>query len=71
MTTPTTISRQKTAQKQDSTKQDCTKLQNCTTRLHKNKFGSKIKTHYFNVGNEVDVDGLIDKVKDIHATGIL
>jgi hypothetical protein len=38
---------------------------------NENKFGSKIKTHYFNVGNEVDVDGLIKQVKQIHATGIL
>ena len=36
-----------------------------------NKFGSKIKTHYFNVGNNIDVDDLIEKVKDIHATSIL
>ena len=36
-----------------------------------NKFGSKIKTHYFNVGNNIDVDDLIEKVKDIHATNIL
>ena len=38
---------------------------------NENKFGSKIKTHYFNVGNEIDVDDLIKQVKDIHATGIL
>jgi len=37
---------------------------------NENKFGSKIKTHYFNVGNEIDVDDLIDKVKSIHATSI-
>ena len=36
-----------------------------------NKFGSKIKTHYFNVGNDIDVDDLIKQVKQIHATGIL
>jgi hypothetical protein len=38
---------------------------------NENKFGSKIKTHYFNVGNDIDVDDLIKKVKHIHATGIL
>jgi len=38
---------------------------------NENKFGSKIKTHYFNVGNDIDVDDLIKKVKQIHATGIL
>jgi hypothetical protein len=38
---------------------------------NENKFGSKIKTHYFNVGNEIDVDDLIDKVKVIHGKDIL
>lgn len=38
---------------------------------NENKFGSKIKTHYFNVGNNVDVDELIEKVKIIHGKDIL
>jgi hypothetical protein len=38
---------------------------------NENKFGSKIKTHYFNVGNDIDVDDLIDKVKIIHGKDIL
>jgi len=38
---------------------------------NENKFGSRIKTYYFNVGNEIDVDDLIKQVKQIHATGIL
>lgn len=38
---------------------------------NENKYGSKIKTHYFNVGNNVDVDDLIDKVKIIHGKDIL
>lgn len=38
---------------------------------NENKFGSKIKTHYFNVGNNVDVDDLIEKVKIIHGKDIL
>jgi hypothetical protein len=38
---------------------------------NENKFGSKIKTHYFNVGNDIDVDDLIEKVKIIHGKDIL
>lgn len=38
---------------------------------NENKFGSKIKTHYFNVGNNIDVDDLIEKVKIIHGKDIL
>jgi hypothetical protein len=38
---------------------------------NQNKFGSRIKTHYFNIGDEIDVNDLIEKVKIIHGENIL
>lgn len=38
---------------------------------NQNKFGSRIKTHYFNFGTEIDVNDLIEKVKIIHGKNIL
>jgi|688.fasta_scaffold208843_3 hypothetical protein len=38
---------------------------------NQNKFGSRIKTHYFNLGDEIDVNDLIEKVKIIHGENIL
>jgi len=33
---------------------------------NENKEAVKIKTHYFNMGHEVDVDKLIEQIKIIH-----
>ena len=38
---------------------------------NQNKFGSRIKTHYFNIGDEIDVNDLIEIVKIIHGENIL